>query len=169
MPNHITQHIHFRTSEKMQEIRERLKGVLKGVDINDDGSVSAFSFDRILPMPATVRRDPNPMFLSDEEHQWRCDHWGTKWTAYAIKELPDGWKYETAWARPDPILQTVSAIFSEVPFAVEAVDEGGWYLGVSEWLGGGIVEDRKLEWDSVEGKVMRTHLRPWDDGTDDED
>jgi hypothetical protein len=154
MPNHITQHIHFKCSGgELQKIRVRLAGV-KGDN--------PFCFERIVPCPAEVRRYPDPLSLSNECHDWRSQNWGTKWNSYAHKELPDGWEYQTAWARPDRVLRALSALFPAVPFTVEAVDEGGWPATTSDWLGGKLLHEHRHEWTTDEARALRAHLREWD-------
>jgi len=102
---------------------------------------------------------------SDNWYDWTCKNWGTKWGAYNISE--DGWcgntlYFETAWSPPDPVIRRLSEMFPEATFTLKYADEGGGYLGYTEFVGGESGGDVYLDWDSEEGIALREELgRYW--------
>jgi hypothetical protein len=63
-------------------------------------------------------------------YHWSIANWGTKWDAYEYAEKSSGsgffvFKFDTAWSFPEPIFEKLSALYPELRFEIESVDEGG--------------------------------------------
>lgn len=56
-------------------------------------------------------------------YDWRINNWGTKWNAYSQQIDGDVIKFQTAWSTPQPAIQRLSEIFTDVQFTVEYADE----------------------------------------------
>lgn len=88
------------------------------------------SFQKLIPVPPGIS-DPNPCVLSQEEHKWCIDNWGTKWDAMNAEIThEDDWKigytFETAWNIPKPIIELIFKEFSDCNINYLAADDGGW-------------------------------------------
>ena len=68
-------------------------------------------------------------------YEWSCANWGTKWDAYRYdeREVSPGrfvFKFETAWAPPEPIFDKLAELWPDLTFETESIDEGGGdYVG----------------------------------------
>lgn len=66
-------------------------------------------------------------------YTWNCEHWGTKWGAYdyeAREALPGSFrfKFETAWAFPEPVFRKLAEMYPRLVFRIASFDEG-WNFG----------------------------------------
>jgi hypothetical protein len=124
VPNHVCNvlkfHYHKDSGEKIQAI----KAYLAGPD-------SALDFERIMPPPDFPHEEiaPGLVALSDEEYEWCCANWGTKWNAYDVRVRVEGdWKlcidFQTAWHWPEPIIRKIMADWPDVAIVHVAAIEG---------------------------------------------
>jgi hypothetical protein len=73
-------------------------------------------------------------------YEWAPQFWGTKWSAYdferrARSEGQVVFKFETAWAFPEPIFRKLALLFPDIVFAVVSFDEG-WSFACTGSFGG---------------------------------
>jgi hypothetical protein len=69
-------------------------------------------------------------------YDWSCDHWGTKWNACHAEAAEYSatkgraevvYRFDTAWAPPEPALCKLSAMFPKLHFHLRWEDEGDGY------------------------------------------
>lgn len=119
MPNWTRNSVFFRaeTPEKMQEIISSLGG------IDADGRECDFTFNNFISVPKEIidtRLDPNNGLhcMSDQEFEWRCSAWGTKWDACNVElERTDEThlilSFNTPWCAPAPVADAMRKHFGE--------------------------------------------------------
>jgi hypothetical protein len=84
---------------------------------------SEFSFNKIIPRPASKEKD---------WYDWNIANWGTKWDAseVSVTEKEDGsavqYNFNTPWAPPVSVLQRLSRKFPKVEFELQFEEEQGW-------------------------------------------
>lgn len=116
---------------------------------------------------------PMPPGNDDDWYNWRCKNWGTKWNAYDVgnwinydtsstlngnSEKNNSIHYNTAWSPATPFYLHVSKSYPELSFTHEFADEGGGFVGRKTIKNGIITVDDNYDWDSQEGKELRTKL-----------
>ena len=81
-------------------------------------------------------------------NDWCCKNWGTKWNARhpekpevtKLKRRTDvTYRFDTAWAPPEPVLRKLSHLFPKLDFHLYWEDEG---------------DDEGHDWDLKDGKVV---------------
>ena len=110
---------------------------------------------------------------TDNWYNWQVVHWGTKNGAHSYRE--EGWTgdslyFETAWSPPEKIIECLSKKFPEATFTLKYADEGGGFLGYTEFIGGESSGASYLDWDSEAGIALREELgRYWPEEEEEED
>ncbi len=138
MPNHVSNWLTLQCSKaKAAEVFS----AVGGKDAN--GTPMLIDFNSLIPYPerfAKLDREAREWEKAHPDHPWKdrpkdgfnqggyewcCEHWGTKWNAYAQKQVsPTVIYFETAWAAPEPVMDALAAKFPDVPFTLEYADEG---------------------------------------------
>lgn len=126
MPNHVKNQISFKGDP--EEIRKLLEWVK-----NDEFGMGTIDFDKIIPMPEGMSREPlsyQSRILSGgwNWYDWSVEHWGTKWNAYGFAEDRDDCQNEklvflTAWSAPHPVIREIAVQFPELEIVHEWADE----------------------------------------------
>jgi len=151
MPNHISNRLTFHCSE------EQAAKVLAVIGTtNEDGTRNLFDFNTLIPYPEHFAKADREAYEWEKAHpekpwspgrpkdgfnqggyEWRIEHWGTKWNAYAHEQLsPTVLYFETAWSAPEPVMDALAARFPDVPFMLEYADEDiGANAGVLRYAG----------------------------------
>lgn len=119
-------------------------------------------------------------------HDWRCEHWGSKWNVYHYRHQGGEVWFETALTHPWPVLEALSRQFPAEIFSVSYADEdlgsdtGSYEMQNGERLSGGELDDGSREayetaffhWGGEEDYVLRDgsyhHLDDEDDSGDDD-
>ena len=108
--------------------------------VKDDERV--FSFEKIIPMPASEK---------DNWYNWRCANWNTKWNADEQHNTFSEWEngsifidFNTAWSMPEPILLEVSKQHPKLYFEFRCYEESYAFWQISDiqkgsyvWSSGG--------------------------------
>lgn len=73
-------------------------------------------------------------------YDWACARWGTKWDAYSYetREREVGlaaFKFESAWAFPEPVFRKLAKLYPLLVFTVESFDEGWNFACVGAFNG----------------------------------
>lgn len=91
------------------------------VDDFNENQETIFSFNKVIPMPESEK---------DNWYEWRVQNWGTKWNADVQYETTDQWEngevfieFNTAWAMPIPVLETLSKQHPTLTFFMRAYEE----------------------------------------------
>jgi len=74
-------------------------------------------------------------------YDWSIAHWGTKWNATLTKEelcASGGYrfKFETAWAFPEPIFRKLEEMYPDLVFSCASFDEGWCFAGLGDFGNG---------------------------------
>lgn len=56
-------------------------------------------------------------------YDWACEHWSTKWNAYAVSECAGGVQFDTAWSAPHPVIKTLADKFPDERIEHQWADE----------------------------------------------
>ena len=145
MPNHETNHVCV--IARRPDVVRFLKDAC---EIDVDTGVVVPDFDRLVPQPQHVKQSLGVPGPAPAWYDWRNQHWGTKWEAYAPtkcevnpylvdwRDYPKGTPrqdrvpiqmvsmvFQTAWTQPTPILKAIADQFDAY---VECLtfDEGGF-------------------------------------------
>lgn len=104
-------------------------------------------------------------------YEWRCEHWGTKWDAAfedsgpfigmgtesmdvelskqsqvaTITPTVAVYKFDTAWAPPEPVIEAASEQHPELEFVLRFAEIGEGYAGEMRYISGLAVENQPLE------------------------
>lgn len=91
------------------------------VDDFNEHQETIFSFNKVIPIPKSEK---------DNWYNWRVSNWGTKWNADVQYETTDQWEngevlieFNTAWAMPIPVLETLSKQHPTLTFFMKAYEE----------------------------------------------
>lgn len=100
---------------------------------------------------------------TDDSIFWRTNHWGTKWSAYAIGEWEDNYNkstifYETAWNPATDFYLYVSKLYPTLTFTQKYADEGGSYIGYNIIQQGSVVDEQSYNWLSIDAMLLREEL-----------
>jgi hypothetical protein len=89
--------------------------------------------DHSLPLAEALK------FEGNHWYDWNVRHWGTKWDVavhddreYSDTEITDesdssiGYKFNTAWSPPHPIIHTLSEQYPNIKFTLSYEEETGW-------------------------------------------
>ena len=100
-----------------------------------------FDFNKIVPTPAYItqgdlRHGSREQATGRNWYDWNYANWGTKWNAYELtisEDTPERlvFKFDTAWASPDPIFNALGKAFPELAITAEYFDEGHCFWGSS--------------------------------------
>ena len=106
---------------RFQEQANERTAPLSERDPYNGSNPSVLSFHRLLPMPADVAAQDYG--ASGGGCEWQKAHWGVKWGAASATLRADAdtlsYSFETAWYPPLALLQTVSADYPALMFALE--------------------------------------------------
>lgn len=156
MPNHIRNVI-----AAAPEVLDKIRAALRG----DDRTVD---FNRLVPMPDDILR--GNLQLEDMRrsqgrnwYDWSVANWGTKWNAYAVKDLGSSLQFETAWSFPELIARALAVAVPEDWSWQYASEDWGSNLGTVRCVGGECVEDPRPE----DGEAFARRL--WGFTDEDED
>jgi hypothetical protein len=97
-------------------------------------------------------------------HDWRVEHWGTKWPPWDVELFLDepcrlGVCMVSAWSPPEGVLKALSERFSEIDFAVVAHDIDGPYAFAWRYVAG--VELDGEAWDGSEAVDAYDDCTAW--------
>lgn len=56
-------------------------------------------------------------------HDWRIEHWGTKWDSYDCEFDGSLLRFKTAWSHPVPVMRELFRRYPDVVFEVQYADE----------------------------------------------
>ena len=124
MPNNVYSvlkfHYHNDDGELIKSISDKLKG---------DNSI--LDFNKIIPQPVGIQHE-DKYVLSDAEHAWNRDNWGTKWNAFDIEVIVNESyqliiTFQTAWNISKPIILKIIELFPNVGLKFIAADDGHWF------------------------------------------
>lgn len=90
-------------------------------------------------------------FGHQDWYSWSIANWGTKWNAYEVRELDNGFRFDTAWSHPAPVIEKLIEFFPEITFKVSFADEDtGYNVGKYTVRGSEIIEENFPEGGSKE-------------------
>jgi hypothetical protein len=134
MPNHITNYVRMVLTDENYEKGEQILAFVAG-------EKTPFDFNKFFPYPKEYELADKAAHEHEKKggnwddrpadgfnhggYEWCITTWGTKWNAYSVKQLYDGWCFQTAWNCPMPILIALSEKFPDIDFIVAWADEGG--------------------------------------------
>ncbi len=129
MPNHIktvlcvTYKNEDDYKERDKEVEE-LKKQVSSIESKGEKEGSKFDFENIIPMPPEVIASFDQPGADPLWYSWSIDNWGTKWNAYEIEsDGYDTWVFQTTWAHPTPIIESLSKKYPSLIFKVAYADE----------------------------------------------
>ena len=99
--------------------------------------------------------------ISKEElYNFCVNEWGTKWNTcnHEIIEFKNGFKFDTAWSPPIPIIIALSKKFPRLSFIIKFIDEGGGFIGFAGITDGCCDTDCSHGWNTDAGKKLREEL-----------
>ena len=118
---------------------------------------SFFDFNTFIPMPEELRNTTSPVrepdsfenrrlrkeYGTDNWYDWAINNWGTKWNSYGnyLDHDTNSVSFQTAWSLPDPILNKMAAMYPNLSFHLEVVEEGGFFAGTIDIEDGVLVEN----------------------------
>lgn len=100
------------------------------------GEETDLSLERVYPTPDVA-----------EQHDWRIEHWGTKWDVEAelVVETDQNlaYRFDSAWTPPVAWLREASRIYPELRFHLQYEEAGIGFMGVAR-AHEGQVEDTQI-------------------------
>ncbi len=107
-------------------------------------------FPPAYSITAEMSEDLIERFGTDNWYAWSVKNWGTKWGAYEVSmDFGGGFRFQTAWRFPTPIMAELSKRFPDTVFLVEYADEDyGSNCAITKWCNG--VEISRLDPDTME-------------------
>ena len=153
MPNWTENWVSFRGPyQDIHEIEKHLQ--------SDDNEEGCFDFHNILPQPKDLKRGEiiercnglSFKTMSEEEYDWCCDNWGTKWNSCDPEIHTRGmdsdnitehivYKFNTAWCAPEGITIAIRNMLYDKYPEVEMhwfhrdEDGGSYYIEEIEYYG----------------------------------
>lgn len=99
-------------------------------------------------------------FGHQDWYSWSIANWGTKWNAYDISELDNGFQFDTAWSHPAPVIEKLVEFFPEITFKVAFADEDtGYNVGKYTVKGDEVIEEDFPEGGSKEAYKMAFEVK----------
>lgn len=101
----------------------------------------------------------------DNWYDWQRNAWGTKWNAYEQDHRENGdIKFETAWATPARLIQTLSEKYPKATFKVSFADEDfGHNVGEYHMKAGDVIMENIPEGGTEDAYMMACDIRDeWD-------
>jgi len=102
-----------------------------------------FSFEKIRPMPIVIRMFNEFGRHTGKWYNWRVEHWGTKWmtevTGSSVTRGKFNIYFETAWAPPSGIIETLSRKYPDLTFKLYYEETGCCFAGTAVWKAGDII------------------------------
>ena len=139
MPNYKEHRVSF---DGPNDIIQQMLEAVSGED-------RALDFNKIIPQPELVVQGDITFDFENNNpgrnwYQWRCRNWGTKWNCLETKRVGDTLFFETAWYVPIPLLKEWSALFPEITFIVEAVEDINVLADEYIFQGGKTISERYI-------------------------
>ena len=101
--------------------------------------------------------------MTSQEHDWKVEHWGTKWEANAdyCEPATDGSNYyhsfTTAWAPPIGVLQKLSELMPNATFILNYDETGMDFMGTAVARNGELLDKNELVTPYREDWEQTTH------------
>jgi len=108
----------------------------------------------------------------DNWYEWKLANWGTKWNTYDgdCDDIGNGTavlNFQTAWSLPEPIFNEMAFMYRDLEFAIECVEEGGFFSGTIN-IANGIFEDN-LSADDAQWKRLAEEMMGCDFSEDEDE
>lgn len=84
-------------------------------------------------------------------YEWCIDNWGTKWNACDAEVFPIeggvGYRFDTAWSPPSPVVAALSLAFPELEFTLRFEEGGADFSGKEVYVSGECVNSLDGKYD----------------------
>lgn len=104
----------------------------------DNPAATDLSLNKMVPMP-------DVMCMGEDEIQWACRNWGTKWDVDATSVRVDDetvvFRFDSAWSPPDAAVITFAERFPDVEFILTYAETAMGFGGQTTVKGTDVFED----------------------------
>lgn len=144
------------------------------------GDHAALGFAKVIPEPPEVMESSEEGILTDRQHGWRCENWGTKWDVDVESSDAPGVTvgvsvrslemcFDTAWSPSLPVTDAMAKLFPALVVDHIYSDEAMALAGRAVWRGGKLVLARGYDPETPEYLAICRGRRPEESGMADWD